>query len=52
MHLSRRKETSRNTFGFVRAEVLGGLINSVFLLSVVFFIVLEAIERFFGSRTT
>ena len=50
MRLSRRKETDANTFGFVRAEVLGGLINSVFLLSVVFFILLEAIERFMSAE--
>ena len=50
MRLARRKETDANTFGFVRAEVLGGLINSVFLLSVVFFICLEAIQRFIEAE--
>eukprot|EP01027_Heterolobosea_sp_BB2_P007397 GEZU01011019.1.p1 GENE.GEZU01011019.1~~GEZU01011019.1.p1 ORF type:complete len:321 (+),score=58.88 GEZU01011019.1:431-1393(+) len=35
------------SYGWERAEVLGGLINGVFLLCVAFFIILEAIQRFF-----
>ena len=34
-----------NTFGWVRAEVLGALINSVFLVALCFSIFVEAIKR-------
>jgi zinc transporter 1 len=35
------------SYGWGRAELLGGLINGVFLISVVLFIYLEAAQRFF-----
>lgn len=38
--------TSKNTFGWIRAEVMGALVNAVFLTALCFTIVLEAIERF------
>lgn len=38
--------TNKNTFGWIRAEVMGALINAVFLTALCFTIVLEAIERF------
>lgn len=38
--------SEKATFGYKRADVVGGMINGVFLLSVCFFITLEAIERF------
>lgn len=34
------------TYGWVRAEILGGLVNGILLLSLVFNIVIEAIQRF------
>ncbi len=40
------KKWSRNTFGFVRAEVLGALTNSVFLMALCFEIFTECIRRF------
>ena len=40
------KKTSRNnTFGWARAEVLGALVNAVFLVALCFTILVEAIER-------
>ena len=40
------KKTSRkNTFGWARAEVLGALVNSVFLVALCFTIFVEAIQR-------
>jgi zinc transporter 1 len=36
------------TFGWQRAEVLGALINGVFLLALTFMVTLEAIQRFFS----
>ncbi|CAL8095241.1 unnamed protein product [Orchesella dallaii] len=43
--LSRRK-WSQNTFGLARAEILGALVNAVFLYALCFSIVLESIQRF------
>ena len=39
-------ESNKATFGMIRADVIGGLINATFLLSSCFFITLEAIYRF------
>lgn len=40
------RSTNKNTFGWIRAEVMGALVNAVFLTALCFTIVLEAIERF------
>ncbi|XP_072045731.1 uncharacterized protein [Amphiura filiformis] len=40
------KSTDKNTFGWQRAEVLGALVNSVFLLALCFTICVEAVQRF------
>jgi zinc transporter 1 len=45
--ISKKKASATLSYGWGRAELLGGLINGVFLISVVFFIYLEAIQRFF-----
>ncbi|KAF3905527.1 hypothetical protein AA313_de0202307 [Arthrobotrys entomopaga] len=42
-----KTSNSRYTYGWQRAEVLGALINGVFLLALCLSIVLEAIQRFF-----
>lgn len=44
------RKTNKNTFGWVRAEILGGLINSVFLVSLCIGILIEAIERLIETR--
>lgn len=44
MKIAKRK-SSKNTFGWVRAEVLGALINSVFLISLSISILIEAVKR-------
>lgn len=44
--ISDKKETDTATFGMSRAEIIGGLINAVFLLASCFFITLDAIQRF------
>jgi len=46
IQLSRGAHTDNKTYGWVRAEVLGGLTNGVFLVAVCIFICLEAIQRF------
>ncbi|KAM9317462.1 proton-coupled zinc antiporter SLC30A1 [Gastrophryne carolinensis] len=38
--------TDKNTFGWIRAGVMGALVNAVFLTALCFTIILEAIERF------
>lgn len=40
------KKWSKNTFGWARAEVLGALVNAVFLAAMCFSISVEAIKRF------
>jgi len=40
-----KKTSPKNTFGWARAEVLGALINSVFLVALCFTIFVEAIQR-------
>lgn len=37
------------TYGWQRAEILGALINAVFLLALCFTIVIEAVQRFFSA---
>ncbi|XP_055348930.1 proton-coupled zinc antiporter SLC30A1-like [Paramacrobiotus metropolitanus] len=41
-----RKTSEKNTFGWARMDVLGALINAVFLCALCFSIVLEALHRF------
>lgn len=43
--VSRWKSNERFSYGYVRAEVLAGFINALFLLFIAFFIFSEAIER-------
>ncbi len=47
VRVAKRSAFGQHTFGFVRAEVLGALVNAVFLLALVFSIMVEAISRFF-----
>ncbi|XP_054617720.1 zinc transporter 1a [Dunckerocampus dactyliophorus] len=42
--------TNKNTFGWIRAEVMGALVNAVFLTALCFTIVLEAVERFTNAH--
>ncbi|GAA6083421.1 zinc transporter 1a [Tachysurus ichikawai] len=42
----RTQSTNKNTFGWIRAEVVGALVNAVILTTLCFTIVLETIERF------
>lgn len=45
--MKRRDRSESMTYGWVRMEILGGLINGVFLLSLCVNIIIEAIQRFF-----
>jgi len=44
------KEWKRNTYGYARAEVVGALVNAVFLLALCFSIFVDAIKRFFDPE--
>jgi len=39
------KKWSKNTFGWARAEVLGALVNAVFLTALCFSITVESVKR-------
>nr|CAG4638582.1 EOG090X09D3 [Cyclestheria hislopi] len=41
------KKWSKNTFGWARAEVLGALVNAVFLIALCFSILVESLKRFY-----
>lgn len=44
--LARRPPSSRHSYGLVRAEVLAALFNSVLMLALIVYIVVEALQRF------
>jgi len=46
-----KKNSRKNTYGWVRAEVLGALVNSVFLVALCFTIFVEAIQRLTHTNT-
>lgn len=46
MSMLRNPRSFGHTYGFARMEIVGALINAVFMLSIVLFIYLEAIQRF------
>lgn len=43
--MSKRGSSKNNTYGWARAEVVGALINAVFLVALCFTIFVEATER-------
>lgn len=45
-HLNTRDKTINYTYGFLRSEIIGGLINSVFLISTCLYLTLEVIHKF------
>lgn len=42
--------SKKNTFGWARAEVLGALVNAVFLIALCFTIFVEALQRMFHDE--
>jgi cobalt-zinc-cadmium efflux system protein len=52
VRLATRPKSEQKTYGWKRAEVIGSLMNGVFLVAVVLFIVLEAIPRFISPPGT
>ncbi len=49
--ISKISKTEEFTFGFKRAEILAALINASALLIISFFLILEAVERFYHPNT-
>lgn len=47
VRMGKKEHTVFNTYGWVRAEVIGALFNGVFLISLCLSITIEAIQRFF-----
>jgi len=45
LRFTKRTQTGRYTFGWARAEVLGALVNAVFLVALCFSILVEALKR-------
>ena len=43
-------QSSKNTYGWARAEVLGALVNAVFLIALCFTIFVEALQRLFHDE--
>jgi Co/Zn/Cd efflux system component len=48
--ISRKKSSDIYTYGEKRAELIGGLLNSVFLISTGIFITLESIPKFISPE--
>ncbi|KAK9762003.1 Zinc resistance conferring protein [Basidiobolus ranarum] len=48
--LGEKSHSAQYTYGWQRAEILGALINGVFLIALCFSIFVEAIQRFFEPR--
>lgn len=50
--VAKENTSDKFSFGYARAEVIGSLINSVFLLASCLFILFSTIERFFDYKDT
>ena len=48
--LAKKKETSKETYGYKRAEILSAFINSLSLIAIALFLVYEAIERLLNPQ--
>ena len=44
--LAKRKSTEKQTYGYKRAEILSAFVNSVTLIAIAIYLIVEAIERF------
>jgi len=48
--LAKRKPTIKQTYGYKRAEILSAFINSVTLIAIAIFLIIEAIERIYNPQ--
>ena len=47
-----KKQSERVTFGYIRAEIIGSLVNSTFLLALCLTIIISVIQRFLDFRNS
>lgn len=45
--LSKKEQTVEKTFGYKRAEIMAAFVNTVTLILIAFFLIIEAIQRFY-----
>jgi len=50
LRISRKEKSTRNTYGFKRAEIIAALINSILLFLTIAYIFYEAIQRLFHPQ--
>ena len=48
--LGHREKTAKSTFGFKRAEILAAFINALILIAISFYLMAEAVERYFHPQ--
>jgi len=48
--LAKKKSTEKQTYGYKRAEILSAFVNSVTLIAIAIFLIVEAVERFFNPE--
>jgi len=51
-YMANKKRSDTATFGYTRSEIIGGLVNSIVLLTSCFFIFIDSIRRFFNVNET
>lgn len=49
--LAKRKSTEKQTYGYKRAEILSAFINSVTLIAIAIYLIVEAIKRFSNPQS-
>jgi len=48
--LAKRKSTAKQTYGYKRAEILSAFVNSVTLIAIAIYLIVEAVERFLNPE--
>lgn len=48
--LAKKKSTTKQTYGFKRAEILSAFVNSVTLIAIAIYLIVEAVERFLNPE--
>jgi len=48
--IAKRKSTTKQTFGFKRAEILSAFVNAATLIGIAVFLIVEATQRFFQPK--
>jgi len=49
--IARKKPTTKQTFGYKRAEILSAFVNSATLIAIAIFLIVEAVKRFSQTET-